>query len=124
VGLQLLAEGSEEAPGEPGLGLLPGAVRRLGPGVKVPHMGWSKVRPAQSHPAFSDEGEGWLYFVHGYALDVNGGTLLTAEHGRTFAAAAGKDRVLGFQPHPEKSGPRGRAMLRRALEWLAAEERP
>ncbi len=124
VGLQLLAEDSEEAPGEPGLGLLPGSVRRLGPGVKVPHMGWSKVRTARPHPAFDAGEEGWLYFVHGYALDVNAGTLLAAEHGRPFAAAAGMGRVLGFQPHPEKSGHPGRAMLRRALEWLAAEERP
>ncbi len=124
VGLQLLAEGSEEAPGEAGLGLLPGSVRRLGPGVKVPHMGWARVRPAQFHPAFGDEGEGWLYFVHGFALEVNEATLLTAEHGRPFAAAAGRGQILGFQPHPEKSGLSGRALLRRALAWLAAEERP
>jgi imidazole glycerol phosphate synthase glutamine amidotransferase subunit len=124
VGLQLLAEDSEEAPGEAGLGLLPGKVRRLGPGVKVPHMGWSKVRAAAAHPAFEGIAGGWLYFVHGYALDVNGATLLTAEHGRPFAAAAGAGKVLGFQPHPEKSGPFGRELLRRTLAWLAAEEHP
>ena len=124
VGLQLLAQDSEEAPGEPGLGLLPGSVRRLGPGVKVPHMGWSQVRGAQPHPAFDGGAEGWLYFVHGYALDVNEATLMIAVHGRPFAAAAGAGRVLGFQPHPEKSGPFGRAMLRRALDWLAAQEQP
>jgi imidazole glycerol phosphate synthase glutamine amidotransferase subunit len=124
VGLQLLAEGSEEAPGEAGLGLLPGQVRRLGPGVKVPHMGWSKVRAAAPHPAFEGLGEAWLYFVHGYALDVTPATLYTAEHGRAFAAIAGRGRILGFQPHPEKSGREGRAMLRRALAWLAAQEAP
>lgn len=124
VGLQLLAEGSEEAPGEAGLGLLPGQVRRLGPGVKVPHMGWSKVRAAAAHPAFEGLGEAWLYFVHGYALDVTPATLYTAEHGRAFAALAGQGRVLGFQPHPEKSGRGGRAMLRRALAWLADQEAP
>jgi imidazole glycerol phosphate synthase glutamine amidotransferase subunit len=118
VGLQLLAEGSEEAPGQPGLGLLPGQVRRLGPGVKVPHMGWSQARVLRPHPAASDA---WLYFVHGYALDVNEATLLQADHGRPFAAMAGKDRVLGFQPHPEKSGAEGRALLRRALRWLLDE---
>ncbi len=124
VGLQLLAEGSEEAPGEPGLGLLPGRVRRLGPGVKVPHMGWSKVRAAAPHPAFEGLGEAWLYFVHGYALDVTEAALYTAEHGRPFAAIAGRARVLGFQPHPEKSGRAGREMLRRALAWLASQEAP
>ena len=123
VGLQLLAEDSEEAPGERGLGLIPGSIRRLGPGVKVPHMGWSKVRSVQSHPAFEGIAEGWLYFVHGYALDVNGATLFTAQHGRPFAAIAGVGKVLGFQPHPEKSGRFGREMLQRTLRRLAAEER-
>ena len=118
VGLQLLADGSEEAPGTPGLGLLPGLVRRLGPGVKVPHMGWSRVSTTTPHPAIDGAGAGWLYFVHSYALDINGATLLSAEHGRTFAAAAGRGRILGFQPHPEKSGPFGRELLRRALAWL------
>ncbi len=119
VGLQLLAEGSDEAPGLPGLGLLPGQVRRLGPGVKVPHMGWSRTRLAKPHPVF-EEAEGWLYFVHGFALEVNEATILSAEHGRPFAATAGRGRVLGFQPHPEKSGASGRALLRRALRWLEA----
>jgi imidazole glycerol phosphate synthase glutamine amidotransferase subunit len=122
VGLQLLAEGSEEASGDAGLGLLPGEVRRLGPGVKVPHMGWSRVHAAARHPAFEGLEEAWLYFVHGYALDVTGSTLYTADHGRPFAAVAGRGRVLGFQPHPEKSGRAGREMLRRAIQWLAAQE--
>lgn len=124
VGLQLLAEGSDEAPGTPGLGLLPGRVRRLGPGVKVPHMGWARARAVAAHPAFEGFDAPWLYFVHGYALDVNAATLHRSEHGRPFAALAGRGRVLGFQPHPEKSGRAGREMLRRALAWLAAEEAP
>ncbi|HJU84353.1 MAG TPA: hypothetical protein VJ600_09085 [Holophagaceae bacterium] len=156
VGLQLLAQGSEEAPELPGLGLLPGRVRRLGTnlneegppgrpapstsplkhphalpgqspasasGVKVPHMGWARTTLVKSHPAFGREAEGWLYFVHSYALDLDGATILSAEHGRPFAAVAGatsgRGRVLGFQPHPEKSGPHGRALLAGALRWLA-----
>lgn len=119
VGLQLLAQGSEEAPGLPGLGLLPGLVRRLGPDVKVPHMGWSRVKQVSEHPAFEGAGdEAWLYFVHAYALDVTEATILYADHGRIFTAVAGQGRVLGFQPHPEKSGAQGRDLLRRALRWL------
>jgi imidazole glycerol phosphate synthase glutamine amidotransferase subunit len=121
LGLQLLAEGSEESPKGSGLGLLPGLVRRLGPGVKVPHMGWSKVRLAHAHPALPDPKDAWLYFVHSYALDLGDGTCYTAEHGRPFAAVAGRGRVLGFQAHPEKSGPFGLMLLQRALAWMGEE---
>lgn len=120
VGLQLLAEGSEEAPETTGLGVFPGIVRRLGPGVKVPHMGWSRTSQASAHPAFQDGGAGWLYFVHSYALEVGGSTVLTADHGRPFTAVAAHGRVLGFQPHPEKSGAFGRDLLDQSLRWLGA----
>lgn len=121
LGLQLLAEGSEEA-GEPGLGLLAGTARKLGPGVKVPHMGWSRVRAAAAHPSHAGADGAWLYFVHSYALDLTAETLLAAEHGRPFAAAAARGRVLGFQPHPEKSGGDGLRLLGQALAHL--QERP
>lgn len=118
VGLQLLAEGSEEAPKAPGLGVFPGLARRLGPGVKVPHMGWSRTSQACTHPAFSADATGWLYFVHSYALEVGACTVFSAEHGRPFTAVAAYGRVLGFQPHPEKSGAFGRDLLDRSLRWL------
>ncbi len=120
LGMQLLAEGSEEAPKADGLGLLPGIVRRLGPGpgVKVPHMGWSEVARQIDHPAFPDLGDLWLYFVHTYALDSRPETALVARHGRPFVAAEVRGRVLGYQPHPEKSGAQGRLLLQAALRWM------
>ena len=120
LGLQLLAEGSEEAPKASGLGLIPGIVRRLGPGVKVPHMGWSQIRLHHHHPALPDTNGGWLYFVHSYALEPAVDTLYVAEHGRPFAAIEARGTVLGFQPHPEKSGPTGLLLLKSALAWMGA----
>lgn len=120
LGLQLLAEGSEEAPRATGLGLIPGIVRRLGPGVKVPHMGWSKVRQSYPHPALPGLQEGWLYFVHSYALEPSAETLYLADHGRPFAAAEARGKVLGFQPHPEKSGAMGQLLLQSVLAWMGA----
>jgi imidazole glycerol phosphate synthase glutamine amidotransferase subunit len=120
LGLQLLAEGSEEAPKASGLGLIPGIVRRLGPGVKVPHMGWSRVHLHRPHPALPDPDGGWLYFVHSYALPPTGETLCVAEHGRPFAAIEARGTVLGFQPHPEKSGRTGLLLLKSALAWMGA----
>ena len=117
LGLQLLAEGSDEA-GEEGLGLLRGTARRLGPGVKVPHMGWSRVRTAAPHLAMENADGAWLYFIHSYALEAGPDTLLTADHGRPFTAVAGRGRVLGFQPHPEKSGVDGLRLLKQSLLWM------
>ena len=118
LGLQLLAEGSEEAPRASGLGLIPGIVRRLGPGVKVPHMGWSRVHQANPHPGLPDPQGTWLYFVHSYALEPTAETVYTADHGRPFAAVEARGHVLGFQPHPEKSGPAGLLLLQAALAWM------
>jgi imidazole glycerol phosphate synthase glutamine amidotransferase subunit len=120
LGLQLLAEGSEEAPRASGLGLLPGIVRRLGPGVKVPHMGWSRIRQHHAHPALPDPHGGWLYFVHSYALAPTVETIYVAEHGRPFAAVEARGTVMGFQPHPEKSGRAGLLLLQSALAWMGA----
>ena len=117
LGLHLLAEGSDEAD-EAGLGLLRGTARKLGPGVKVPHMGWSRVHATAPHPAMREAEGAWLYFIHSYALETGPDTRLTAEHGRAFTAAAGRDRVFGFQPHPEKSGADGLRLLKQTLTWM------
>ena len=118
LGLQLLAEGSEESPGATGLGLVPGMSRLLGPGVKVPNMGWAKVKARMAHPALPDFKEDWLYFVHSYALDTDGETVLESTHGRPFSAVQARGRVMGFQGHPEKSGPFGESLLRGVLGWM------
>ena len=120
LGLQLLAEGSEEAPRAAGLGLIPGIVRRLGPGVKVPHMGWSQVRQRMAHPALPDPKGSWLYFVHSYALEPSTESVYLADHGRPFAAIEARGMVMGFQPHPEKSGRPGLLLLQSALTWMGA----
>ncbi len=123
LGLQLLSEGSEEAPGTPGLGLLKGRARRLGSGVKVPHVGWTKVVPcvgphSDAEVTIELQPVCWLYFVHAYALDPNSECLATAEHGRTFTAIAATGRVLGLQAHPEKSGAAGLSLLGQLLVRL------
>jgi len=118
LGLQLLAESSEESPGIEGLGLLPGAVRLLGPGVKVPNTGWGRVRPLNPHPALAGVDDGWLYFVHSYALDAGADTVLGSHHGRPFAAVQARGNAVGFQGHPEKSGAYGQALLGSVLSWM------
>jgi len=108
VGMQVLFEGSEEAPDVPGLGLLEGTSRRLPEGVKVPHMGWNTVAWRAEHPYTRDvAAETRFYFVHSYAPDEGPSTLGVSEHGRPFAAAAALGNVFATQFHPEKSGAAG-----------------
>ena len=110
LGMQLLGGQSEEAPME-GLGLIDARFKKFdrhveGASLKVPHMGWNEVRPAQDSGLLSDLESGTrFYFVHSYfATDVPPEhVVLTARYGDDFVAAYARDNVIGFQFHPEKS---------------------
>lgn len=119
VGYQLLFEAGEEFGDTDGLGLLPGRVTRLPATVPLPHIGWNRLRGIAPHPLLAglDEGE-YAYFVHSFAPEQvdSTATLAVARHGRTFAAVAGRGRVLGAQFHPEKSGEAGLRLLGNFLE--------
>ena len=115
LGLHILAEGSEEDPRGSGLGLIPGIVRRLGPGVKMPHWGWSPVRQHRYHRLVPEIRGGWLFFAHSHALDPTTETHSVAVHGRPFAVVECRGRTLGIQAHLEKSGPFGLALLEKVL---------
>jgi imidazole glycerol phosphate synthase glutamine amidotransferase subunit len=122
VGLHILAEGSEESPRGTGLGLIPGIVRRLGPGVKMPHWGWSPVRQQKGHPLFPEIRGGWLFFSHSHGLEPTSETLAVAVHGRPFSVLECRGRAVGIQAHLEKSGCFGLALLGKTLCGLG--ERP
>jgi imidazole glycerol-phosphate synthase subunit HisH len=120
LGMQILFERSEEGPAE-GLGLIRGEVRRLPGGVKVPHMGWNRVRWTTSHSLLAGIDDGTrFYFVHSYACfpqeDV---TVGETEHGIRFASAVARDNVLGVQFHPEKSGHAGLEVYRNLVKELS-----
>jgi glutamine amidotransferase len=119
LGLQLLYESSEESPRVPGLGVLPGHVRRLRTERKLPHIGWAHVRWVPGSGLGPEGGgEATYYFVHSFAVEPgeDGLALGTAEHGVGFCAAAGRGPVCGVQFHPEKSSRAGLELLGR---WLA-----
>ncbi len=134
VGYQLLFERGEEFGSTDGLGLLPGTVRKLPAGVPLPHIGWNCLHDESAHPLFRGVPAGsYFYFVHSFApLEVANGKsprtganeicLARATHGATFAAVAGRDRVLGTQFHPEKSGRAGLTLLANYLEMSVPPE--
>ena len=117
VGMQLLYEGSEESPGVAGLGVLPGAVRRLPAGVKHPQMQWNRLVvtdtscPLLAGPLLSGPAEPWVYFVHSYAADIGEHTVASCDYGGPITAMLGRGHLWATQFHPEKSGPVGLAVL-------------
>jgi imidazole glycerol phosphate synthase glutamine amidotransferase subunit len=119
VGLQWLFEGSEEAPGLPGLGLFPGLCGRLpgeASGLKVPHVGWNALTTVREGDLLSGIGDGaQVYFTHSYAAPVVGDTAAVTSYGVPFSAAVERGHVSGVQFHPEKSGDAGIQILR---NWL------
>ena len=113
LGLQWLFEGSDEAPGQPGLGMLPGRCFRLSGEVKVPHVGWNTLRFSKPGSRLLDgiaEGAS-AYFTHSYAAPLGRATAADTTHGLPFAAAVEQGQVFGVQFHPEKSGATGLRIL-------------
>jgi glutamine amidotransferase len=116
VGFQLLYEGSVENPGSAGLGVFPGEVGPLPPGVKHPQMQWNTLepcRPDEEEPA-PLRGLGphpWVYFVHSFAPPVGVETAAVCDYGGDVAALATRGSLWGAQFHPEKSGATGLALL-------------
>jgi len=128
IGLQMLFERSDEG-GVEGLGLLPGTVRRFpdsamvdseGRRLKVPHMGWNRVKQAKSHPVWSGIDDlSRFYFVHSYFPQTGDGALVegTTEYGVPFTCAVARDNIFAVQFHPEKSNTAGLRLLANFLNW-------
>ena len=116
LGMQLLGRESEEG-SLPGLSLLPFVCRRFrpeDPTLRVPHMGWDVVEFKKEHPLLDHiTGQQRYYFVHSYhaVCDDPDDILMTCRYGCEFAAAVGRENVLGVQFHPEKSHFFGLALL-------------
>ena len=121
IGMQLLYDSSEEAPGVAGLGVLPGVVRRLEPGVKHPQMQWNQVELVTECPLFVGLGEHpWMYFVHSFAAEPTQNVVATCAYGGAVTAAAQRENVFATQFHPEKSGTAGLAVLANFVQHVAA----
>ncbi|MCL5995176.1 MAG: imidazole glycerol phosphate synthase subunit HisH [Chloroflexi bacterium] len=126
VGMQLLFDTSLEMGEWPGLGLISGRVERFSfdtqapvSHLKVPHIGWNQVEPAQVHPLLQGVQPGsYAYFVHSYYPVVTDPAYVvaTTHYGYDFASVVAKDNVWGIQFHPEKSQDVGLQMLRNFVE--------
>ncbi len=121
IGLQSLFEGSEESPGIPGLGVIPGQVRRFPDSrLAVPHMGWNGLRLQRESALLSGLDQQRFYFVHSYHAEASrenaDWVLAETDYGGPFVSAVQRGRVAAVQFHPEKSGESGLEVLRRFLK--------
>lgn len=121
LGLQLLFERSDEAPGVAGLGILPGEILRIPSkeGLKIPHMGWNSLRLEHGGRLFDQVSEqSYVYFVHSYYLKAGEEEIVKAstEYGVHIHASVEKGNVFACQFHPEKSSGVGLHILRNFLE--------
>jgi glutamine amidotransferase len=127
--MQVMLEFSHENEGVPALGLFPGEVVRFPdpppaqPGterLKVPHMGWNRVKQTRPHPIWNGvPDESWFYFVHSYhALPkIPEHTIGTADYVHRFTCAIARDNLVAFQFHPEKSQGAGLRLLANFVQW-------
>lgn len=118
LGMQLLFDHSDESD-TPCLGVVPGTVRLLagGPGLRVPHMGWNRLRVVRDEPLLHGlPADAHAYFVHSYAAPVTDATLAATDHGEPFAAVVRSGNFHGMQFHPERSADVGALLLRNFLE--------
>jgi len=108
LGMQLLFEESEEFGPVRGLGIFPGRVVRFAdqPELKVPHMGWNRIRKLQDAPHLRGIDDGaFVYFVHSYYVVPADASLAatSTDYGAEFTSAIARDNVFATQYHPEKS---------------------
>ncbi len=127
VGMQMLLDHSEEQD-TPGLGLIPGQVRRFrlegqrqpdGSRYKVPQMGWNRVQQ-HAHALWDGVPDGsWFYFVHSYHACPSDPhhTAGETDYGPRFTCALARDNIFATQFHPEKSAEHGLALYRNFLRW-------
>ena len=107
LGFQVLFSVSEEGGRHECLNILPGVVKRLPPGLKIPHMGWNQVRLLAPHPLFGGIESGTnFYFVHSYYVEPADRSVVVGEtdYGLSFCSVIARGSLVATQFHPEKSG--------------------
>lgn len=122
LGMQLLFERSFEYGIHEGLSLLKGDIvpmeERIDKSLKIPHIGWNKLKFTKDSPLFKYINDGdFVYFVHSYfAENCDDSLAATTDYGKDLTAVVSKGNIFGCQFHPEKSGETGLKILRAFCE--------
>jgi len=127
MGLQVLMGRSDENGGTDLLGLISGSVKHFpeatnaaGEKLKIPQMGWNRVKQQRAHPLWKGVDDGCrFYFVHSYYIDPDDPELIagTTDYGVEFASVIAHDNLFATQFHPEKSAAAGLQLLKNFINW-------
>lgn len=123
LGLQILFTGTEEGGGHKCLDIIPGRVKRLPPGLKIPHMGWNQVKQRLYHPIFAGiPDKAHFYFVHSYYAVPDDESLVAGEtdYGMPICSLIARGNLVATQFHPEKSGEFGLRLYQNFFSLAAA----
>lgn len=112
VGMQVMCRHSEEGDAEC-MGIFDTRIQRFKDeeGLKIPHMGWSRIANMDSKLFKGINSGSYVYFVHSYHAPLCPDTIATARHGGMFSASLRYENFYGTQFHPEKSGAIGEAII-------------
>lgn len=114
LGQQVLMGSSDESPGVEGLNLFKGHVEILPEGVKIPHMGWNKLKVVNSSPILNGVDGEYFYFVHSYHVVPDNEEIVAGicDYGGDVVASLSQNNLFATQFHPEKSGIAGLKILK------------
>ena len=119
VGMQLLADNSEENGQHKGLGWISGTIKKLPSNqLKMPHMGWNSIQVSKEKKNKLKLVETDYYFVHSYYFDCKKeeDVLAKTNYGIDFPSIVNKENIYGFQFHPEKSSDQGLSIINNFLK--------
>lgn len=124
LGMQIMAENSDEAAGAIGLSWIAGnnihlQQRADNQATKFPHMGWAALQIVRLHPVLSGLASAYFYYAHSYVLRPSRADQIigTSDYGGAFTAIAAHENMIGVQFHPEKSQQAGLQLLQQFLIW-------
>ena len=114
LGQQVLMGSSEESPGVEGLNLFKGYVEKLPSGVKIPHMGWNRLKVTNDSKILEGIDGEYFYFVHSYHVIPDDDKIIAGvcEYGGEVVASLSDNNLFSTQFHPEKSGKVGLKILK------------
>lgn len=122
LGMQLLADKSEERGNNNGLSFISGEIRKIPhkEGFRLPHVGWNDVSIKQKKPLFKNIiDKGSFYFVHSYRFECDDDFVVaTTDYGQNINAVVQKDHIFGVQFHPERSQRKGFHLINNFIDYI------